>query len=191
MRLPGIWGEPRERDEAIRVLRRAVELGITFIDTAHGYGVSEELIREALHPYPVELVIVTKAGLARTGRPLGRPECLRQEAEMSLRRLGLERIELLQLHRIDPQVPLEEQARRLRRATAGGQGPPHRPVRGLGQTHDRARTQRPGGRYARGAIRVLEPGLRPHRFCVRFAKTGTKSGTKFGNCCLRSRRLSV
>jgi pyridoxine 4-dehydrogenase len=112
---PGIWGEPRDRDEAIHVLRRAVELGIDFIDTADSYGpeVSEQLIREALHPYPVGLVIATKAGLVRTGpdqwHPLGRPEYLRQQAELSLRRLGLERIELFQLHRIDPQVPLEDQ----------------------------------------------------------------------------------
>jgi pyridoxine 4-dehydrogenase len=112
---PGIWGPPRDRDEAIRVLRRAVELGITFIDTADSYGphISEELIRAALHPYPSDLVIGTKAGLVRTGpdewSPLGRPEYLRQEAEMSLRRLGLECLDLLQLHRVDPQVPLEDQ----------------------------------------------------------------------------------
>jgi pyridoxine 4-dehydrogenase len=112
---PGIWGEPLDRDEAIRVLRRAVELGVTLIDTADSYGpyVSEELIRAALHPYPRDLVIATKAGQVRTGpnewHPLGRPEYLRQEAEMSLRRLGLQRIELFQLHRIDPQVPLEDQ----------------------------------------------------------------------------------
>lgn len=112
---PGIWGEPRDRDEAIRVLRRAVELGVSFIDTADAYGpyVSEELIRAALHPYPEKLVIATKAGLVRTGpnqwHPLGRPAYLRQEVEMSLRRLGLERIDLFQLHRVDPQVPLEEQ----------------------------------------------------------------------------------
>jgi pyridoxine 4-dehydrogenase len=112
---PGVWGEPRDRGEAIRVLRRAVELGVTFIDTADSYGpyISEELIREALHPYPRDLAIATKAGLVRTGpsewHPLGRPEYLRQEVEMSLRRLGLERIDLFQLHRIDPQVPLEDQ----------------------------------------------------------------------------------
>jgi aryl-alcohol dehydrogenase-like predicted oxidoreductase len=112
---PGIWGPPPDHDEAIRVLRRALELGVTLIDTADSYGpyVSEELIREALHPYPPELVIATKAGLTRAGpgdwRAVGRPEYLRQEAEMSLRRLGLERIDLFQLHRIDAKVPLEDQ----------------------------------------------------------------------------------
>ena len=104
----GVWGEPADRAEAIAVLRRAVELGIDLIDTADSYGpyVAEELIREALHPYPAGLVIATKAGLVRTGPdawiPLGRPEYLRQECEMSLRRLRLDRIDLFQLHRIDP-----------------------------------------------------------------------------------------
>lgn len=117
---PGVWGEPRDRDEAIRVLRRAVELGVNLIDTADSYGphVSEELIREALHPYPEGLVIATKAGLVRTGPdqwyPVGRPEYLRQECEMSLRRLRLERVDLFQLHRIDPLVPAEEQVGELR-----------------------------------------------------------------------------
>lgn len=116
----GVWGPPADPEEAVRVLRRAVELGVTFIDTADSYGpyVSEELIRQALHPYPPELVIATKAGLARSGpgdwRPLGRPEYLRQECEMSLRRLGLERIELFQLHRIDAKVPLAEQVGELK-----------------------------------------------------------------------------
>jgi pyridoxine 4-dehydrogenase len=111
----GVWGEPADRTEAIAVLRRAIELGINLIDTADSYGpyVSEELIREALHPYPAGLVIATKAGLARTGPgdwiPLGRPEYLRQECEMSLRRLGVERIDLFQLHRIDPKVSADEQ----------------------------------------------------------------------------------
>jgi pyridoxine 4-dehydrogenase len=111
----GIWGPPRDRGEALRVLRRAVELGVDFIDTADSYGpyVSEDLIAEALHPYAKGLVIATKAGLARTGpekwHPLGRPEYLRQECEMSLRRLKLDRIELFQLHRIDPAVPADEQ----------------------------------------------------------------------------------
>jgi aryl-alcohol dehydrogenase-like predicted oxidoreductase len=111
----GVWGPPRDHAEALRVLRRAVELGVDFIDTADSYGpyVSEELIAEALHPYPKGLVVATKAGLVRTGperwQPLGRPEYLRQECEMSLRRLKLDRIELFQLHRIDPAVPADEQ----------------------------------------------------------------------------------
>jgi pyridoxine 4-dehydrogenase len=111
----GIWGPPRDPAEAVRVLRRAVELGVDFIDTADSYGpyISEELIAEALHPYPKHVVIATKAGLTRTGPnvwvPVGRAEYLRQECEMSLRRLKLDRIELFQLHRIDPKVPAEEQ----------------------------------------------------------------------------------
>jgi aryl-alcohol dehydrogenase-like predicted oxidoreductase len=111
----GIWGEPDDRAECVRVLRRAVELGVDLIDTADSYGpyVSEEIIREALHPYPEQLLIATKAGLVRHGpdiwEPVGRPEYLRQEAEMSLRRLGLDRIDLFQLHRIDAKVPLEDQ----------------------------------------------------------------------------------
>lgn len=111
----GVWGPPRDRDEAVAVLRRTVELGITFIDTADSYGpqISEQLIREALYPYSEELVIGTKAGLARTGpsqwHALGRPEYLKQQAELSLRNLGVERIDLFQLHRIDPEVPLADQ----------------------------------------------------------------------------------
>jgi aryl-alcohol dehydrogenase-like predicted oxidoreductase len=112
---PGIWGEPADRDECIRVVRRAVELGVDLIDTADSYGpyVSEEIIREALYPYPEQVLVATKAGLVRHGpdkwMPVGRPEYLRQEAEMSLRRLGLDRIDLFQLHRIDSKVPLEDQ----------------------------------------------------------------------------------
>jgi len=111
---PGVWGPPRDRDEAIRVLRRSVELGVDFIDTADSYGpaVAEELIREALHPYD-EVTVATKAGLLRTGpgewHPCGRPEYLRQQCELSLRRLGVDRIDLFQLHRIDPEVPAGEQ----------------------------------------------------------------------------------
>jgi aryl-alcohol dehydrogenase-like predicted oxidoreductase len=112
---PGIWGEPADRAECVRVLRRAVELGVDLIDTADSYGpeVSENLIFEALHPYPDGLVIATKAGLTRSGPgrwdAVGRPEYLRQQCEMSLRRLGLEQIDLFQLHRIDAAVPAEEQ----------------------------------------------------------------------------------
>ena len=129
---PGVWGPPRDHDEAIRVLRRAIELGVNFVDTADSYGpyVAEELICEALHPYPEGLVIATKAGLTRFGPitrsgpsewpPVGRPEYLRQEAEMSLRRMKLDRIDLFQLHRIDPKVPLEEQIGELKRLQEEG-----------------------------------------------------------------------
>jgi pyridoxine 4-dehydrogenase len=111
---PGIWGEPQGPAEAKRVLRRVVELGVNFIDTADSYGpeVSERLIAEALHPYPKGLVIATKGGLTRQGPeqwlPVGRPEYLRQCVELSLRRLRLERIDLYQLHRFDAKVPVEE-----------------------------------------------------------------------------------
>jgi aryl-alcohol dehydrogenase-like predicted oxidoreductase len=117
---PGVWGDPEDPEEAVRVLRRAVELGVTFIDTADSYGpaVAEPLIKRALHPYPDDLVIATKAGLSRAGpgdwRPLGRPEYLRQQTEMSLRNLGLERIDLFQLHRVDPKVPLADQVGELK-----------------------------------------------------------------------------
>jgi pyridoxine 4-dehydrogenase len=117
---PGVWGDPEDPDEAVRVLRRAVELGVNFLDTADSYGpvVAEPLIKKALHPYPADLVIATKAGFTRHGpgiwRPVGRPEYLRQQAVMSLRHLGLEQIPLLQLHRIDPQVPLADQVGELK-----------------------------------------------------------------------------
>ncbi|MEI9949688.1 MAG: aldo/keto reductase [Pseudomonadota bacterium] len=110
----GVWGDPKDPEEALRVLRRAVELGVNFIDTADAYGpfVSEQLIKKALHPYDKGLVIATKAGLTRQGpnrwTPVGRPAYLRQQVELSLRHLGVERIDLLQLHRVDPEVPLAE-----------------------------------------------------------------------------------
>ncbi|MED7926198.1 aldo/keto reductase [Nonomuraea sp. LP-02] len=117
---PGVWGPPEDREACVRVLRRAVELGADFIDTADSYGpyVNEEIIREALHPYPEHVTIATKAGFVRTGpgewHPVGRPAYLRQEVEMSLRRLGVDRLDLLQLHRVDPEVPLEDQVGELK-----------------------------------------------------------------------------
>ena len=112
---PGVWGPSKDRDGAIRVLRRAVELGVNLIDTADAYGpfVADELIHAALHPYPDDLVIATKVGFTRQGPnqwvPVGRPEYLRQQTELNLRNLGVERIDLLQLHRIDPKIPLVDQ----------------------------------------------------------------------------------
>ncbi|MFP3962702.1 aldo/keto reductase [Actinomadura fulvescens] len=120
---PGMWGEPADPDTAIGVLRRAVELGVTFIDTADAYGPgdNERIIRRALHPYPDGLVISTKGGLLRSGPddwtgegppyivPIGRPEYLRQQVELSLRNLGTDCIDLYQLHSIDPAVPLADQ----------------------------------------------------------------------------------
>ncbi|PRC43344.1 oxidoreductase [Mycobacterium sp. ITM-2017-0098] len=121
----GVWGPPADRDECLRVLRRAAELGVDFIDTADSYGpyISEELIREALHPYD-GVVVATKAGLLRTGpdvwEPLGFPAYLRQECEMSLRRLGVETIDLFQLHRIDTKFPAEDQIGELARLQQEG-----------------------------------------------------------------------
>jgi len=122
---PGIWGPPADHDGAVAVLRRAVELGVTFIDTADSYGpfVSEDLIRQALYPYD-GVVVATKAGLARTGpghwHPIGLPEYLTQCAEMSLRRLGVETIDLFQLHRIDFRFPLEDQVGALKQLQDAG-----------------------------------------------------------------------
>ena len=112
---PGVWGEPADPGNARRVVRAAVEQGVDFIDTADSYGpvVSERIIAEALHPYPEDLVIATKAGLTRQGpgiwTPVGRPAYLKQQVELSLRTLRLERIDLIQLHRIDGAVPLADQ----------------------------------------------------------------------------------
>jgi aryl-alcohol dehydrogenase-like predicted oxidoreductase len=122
----GVWGPPANRAEAIRVLRRALELGIDFIDTADSYGphVSEEIIAEALHPYPAGLVIATKGGFDRPGPDKwvenGRPEHLRSACEGSLRRLRVDRIDLYQLHRIDPKVPAEDQLGALKDLQAQG-----------------------------------------------------------------------
>jgi pyridoxine 4-dehydrogenase len=122
----GVWGQPRDKDEALRVLRRAVELGVNLIDTADTYGphVSEELIAEALYPYADDLVIATKAGLTRPGPgvwiPSGKPDYLRACLEGSLKRLKVDTIDLYQLHRIDPEVPLEDQLGVFAEAKAAG-----------------------------------------------------------------------
>ena len=122
----GIWGWPPDRDNARKVLRRAVELGVDLIDTADAYGpeTSELLIAEALHPYPKDLVIATKGGLTRPGPgqwvPNGRPEYLTRCVENSLKRLQLERIDLYQLHRIDPKVPMEESLGALKKMQEAG-----------------------------------------------------------------------
>jgi pyridoxine 4-dehydrogenase len=111
----GVWGEPADRSTAVQVVRRAVELGVDFIDTADSYGpnISEEILAEALHPYKDGLKIATKVGFTRTGPnqwiPVGRPEYLRQQTELSLRKLKVDTLDLLQLHRIDPKVDAEEQ----------------------------------------------------------------------------------
>ncbi|GAB3168359.1 aldo/keto reductase [Amycolatopsis stemonae] len=130
----GVWGAPEDRAECVRVVRRAVELGVQLIDTADSYGphISEEIIREAIHPYPDDVLIATKAGLTRNGPdtvrrsgelvrlgprawpPVGRPEYLRQQAQLSMRRLGVDRIDLFQLHRVDPAVPLADQVGELK-----------------------------------------------------------------------------
>jgi pyridoxine 4-dehydrogenase len=123
---PGVWGPPLDRDEALAVLKRTIELGIDLIDTADSYGpeVSEELIAEALHPYPEGLVIATKGGLERTGPGEwprnGRPDHLREACEGSLRRLRVERIDLYQLHAPDPDVPYEESVGALKELQAEG-----------------------------------------------------------------------
>src|SRR5436309_9284583 len=122
----GIWGWPPDRNNARKVLRRAVELGVDLIDTADAYGpeTSELLIAEALHPYPKDLVIATKGGLTRPGPgqwvPNGRPEYLTRCVENSLKRLQLERIDLYQLHRIDPKVPMEESLGALKKMQEAG-----------------------------------------------------------------------
>jgi pyridoxine 4-dehydrogenase len=122
----GVGGPPCGPNEALQVLRRAVELGVNLIDATEAYGptIAEPLIRQALFPYPDDLVIATKAGFTRQcpnkSTPVGRPECLRKEVEMSLRHLALERIDLLQLHRIDPKVALEDQVGELKSMQAEG-----------------------------------------------------------------------
>lgn len=122
----GVWGEPKDRDTAKKVLQRAVELGVNFIDTADSYGpaISEAMIGEALSPYKPGVVIATKAGLTRQGPnkwlPVGRPEYLQQQVELSLRYLKVERLDLWQLHRIDPKVPVTESLGMARRLKSQG-----------------------------------------------------------------------
>ena len=140
---PGIWGWPKDRDQARQVLRRAVDLGVNLIDTADAYGpeTSELLIAEALHPYKKDLVIATKGGLTRPGPgqwvPNGRPEYLKQCVEGSLKRLRLERIDLYQLHRIDPKVPLEDSLGALKEMVEAGKIR-HLGLSGSGSGRDRA-----------------------------------------------------
>ena len=123
---PGVWGPPADRDGAVRAIRRAVGLGVDLIDTADSYGpeVAEELVRQALHPYPAGVTVATKAGLTRAGpdqwEPCGRPDYLKRQCEGSLRRLGVDRIDLFQLHRVDPEVPADEQFGALRELRDAG-----------------------------------------------------------------------
>jgi pyridoxine 4-dehydrogenase len=123
---PGVWGEPVDRDEAVRTVRRSVELGVDLIDTADSYGpfVSEDIIAEALHPYPSNVVLATKGGMIRTGpgewAPLGRPDYLKQCVEMSLRRLRVECIDIYQFHRPDKQIPVVDSLGALREMQEAG-----------------------------------------------------------------------
>jgi aryl-alcohol dehydrogenase-like predicted oxidoreductase len=123
---PGVWDYPADRETPVAVLRRAVELGVNLIDSADAYGpyVTDEFIRTALHPYADDLVIATKVGFTRQGpnkwTPVGRPEYLRQQTELNLRNLGVDRIDLLQLHRIDPKVPLADQLGELKKLQTEG-----------------------------------------------------------------------
>ena len=132
----GIWGWPPDRDNALKVMRRAIDLGVDLIDTADAYGpeTSELLIAEAFHPYPKDLVIATKGGLTRPGPgqwvPNGRPEYLTQCVEKSLKRLQLERIDLYQLHRVDPKVPMEESLGALKKMQEAGK---FRPKKSIGR----------------------------------------------------------
>ena len=161
----GVWGPPADPDECIRVLQRAVALGVNFIDTADSYGpyVSERLIRKALHPYPEGLVIATKAGLLRTGPDewpvLGYPAYLRQQCEMSLRRLRVDTIDLFQLHRIDDKFPAEDQIGELVEAAARGQDPPHRTVRGQ-RRPARSRHEDRGHRFGAEHVQPLHARFR-------------------------------
>ena len=143
----GVWGEPADRQAALDVVRRAVELGVDFIDTADSYGpnISEEILAEALYPYKDGLKIATKVGFTRTGPhqwiPVGRPEYLRQQTELSLRKLKVDTLDLLQLHRIDPKVDAEEQFGVLRELQDEGK------VRALGLSQVSVEELETAGKY--------------------------------------------
>lgn len=143
----GVWGEPADRQAALDVVRRAVELGVDFIDTADSYGpnISEEILAEALYPYKDGLKIATKVGFTRTGPhqwiPVGRPEYLRQQTELSLRKLKVDTLDLLQLHRIDPKVDAEEQFGVLRELQDEGK------VRALGLSQVSVEELEAAGKY--------------------------------------------
>ena len=183
MQLPGegVWGPAKDYDGALAVLRRAVEIGVTFFDTADSYGpeVAEDLLRDALHPYADDVVIATKAGLTRQGpgvwTPVGNPAYLRQQCELSLRRLGVEQIDLFQLHRIDANVRRRGPGRRAEEAPGRGQDPAHRPVRG----HRRAGRGGPQDRHDRDRAEPLQPRepRRPSR-CSTTARRTTSASSR-------------
>jgi hypothetical protein len=193
---PGIWGHPPDRDMAKAALRRAVELGVTFIDTADSYGpeVSENLIAETLYPYPDDLVIATKGGLTRPGPgrwvPDGRPGHLRRACEGSLRRLRLDQIPLYQFHRPDPKVPIEESIGALDELKAGGRWPgpprPAGPGPAAGTACPRlapARPRPPGNRTARAGSTWSRPTTTAH-------PPGRNARRPAGCCHRGSRRMA-
>ena len=197
----GIWGEPEDRDEALRVLRRLPELGIDFIDTADAYGpeVSENLIREALHPYK-GIVVATKGANTRHGpdiwAPVGRPEYLRQCVLLSMRRLGVERIDLWQLHRIDRKVRTRGAVPGHCRHAARRAHPPRRAERGQRRGDPGGAAVLPGGERAE----PLQPHHAPERGSIELLRTradrlhplvpagGRRPGTRTARCWTRSRR---
>jgi pyridoxine 4-dehydrogenase len=193
----GVWGEPADRQAAVAVVRRAVELGVDFVDTADSYGpnISEEILAEALHPYKDGLKIATKVGFTRTGPnkwiPVGRPEYLRQQTELSLRKLKVDTLDLLQLHRIDPKVDAEEQFGVLRELQDEGK------VRALGLSQvsvaeleaagkyftvsNRAEPLQPDGPELRGRPAVLGGERdRVHSLGSHFSRRARKAGRTAG-----------
>jgi pyridoxine 4-dehydrogenase len=172
----GIWGEPTDRREAIRVVRRAAELGVNFIDTADSYGpdVSEEIIAEALYPYPEGVVVATKGGLERPGPDQwvenGRPEHLKSACEGSLRRLRLDRIDLYQLHRIDPKVPMERQLGALKELQAEGK------IKHIGLSEVSVHQLHTSGGGVRGVVSSVASWL-PSRTFLRGKRSQDRSAT--------------